>query len=158
MSTTNSSTTTTVALTTDAGAEISSAIDDCVETPDLLLASGDQQVAMDLVYFGGCDLNSDGVAMFDNAFRPSEALLIENEVELLNAGDAEVTYGVTALTPDLRLAGLKPDSTPDIRGSHIVLPILVNGCSAVVVGWTTARQAGQFVAIVEAAAEGCTSS
>ena len=87
--------------------------------PDLRLASGDREVTMDLIHFGGCGSNSDGNAMFDDTFRPSEALLLDNEVELLNARGAKITFGVTSLTPNLRLAALKPDSAPVSRGSRV---------------------------------------
>lgn len=153
-------------LTTEPASEVATTIadvpvDGCAPAPSVELRSDTDVVTADVVYYGEssstCSLNSDGNAMFDNAFRPSRALVASDghfEIAVDQPGD--VTVDIRLLQSDIDLATIDPSGqTLSASGGAYSLALPGSGCFAVTVEFNTDTQSGQFTALAASSPDAC---
>lgn len=153
-------------LTTEPAAEVATTIADvpvegCAPVPRVELRSDAAVVTADVVYYGEssqtCGFNTDGNAMFDDAFRPERAILAsDGRLEIAVDQPGEVTVDIRLLRPDTGLAAIDPGG-PALSASDgaysLVLPD--SGCFVVTIGFKTDTRSGQFVALAASTPDAC---
>lgn len=135
--------------------------DGCAPTPIVELRSDADVVIADVVYYGesspSCSFNSDGSAMFDNAFRPERALVTNDghfEIAVDQPGD--VAVDVRLLQSDTGLATIDPGAQAlSAGGGAYSLALPGSGCFAVTVKFNTDTQSGQFTALAASSPDAC---
>ena len=128
-------------------------VDGCAPVPRVELRSDADVVSADVVYYGEssptCGFNTDGNAMFDDAFRPERALVAsDGRLEVAVDQSADVTVDVRLLQPDTALATIDPGGQA-LSASDGAYPLVLpgSGCFVVTIGFNTDTRSGQFTAL-----------
>jgi hypothetical protein len=111
---------------------------------------------MDVIYYSEhtrtCDYDVDGEATFDDAFRPSSALLVPaRELAIAAEPKGSVSVDVRPLEPGMRLAVIGPSSDVLAAASDGTYPLTLPhpGCFVVTVGWSVDDRSGEFTGLAE---------